>query len=293
MRVGASIAAALAGLGLLVFALTASRDRTTLPSVQSVRVTAWLQAGRQPFGDAVPGVVQVLVPNHFVDPSSVALTTAFDPYSVRGETSRTRVDDGATTLVRYRFEIWCVSQACLPHEDGSDFPLAPATVAYRLRDGRSKTESVTWPEVGTSSRLSPEDVSTLRWHPGLHPLPAASYRLPPPVLGSLLGLLGVVAGLGGALLLRPSVRAATAVVPTRDPLRRRSLLERALLAVRQAAAGDDLAERRRALDLLARELRRARRRDAARAARRLAWSEGRPDEHVMRGLADEVEGLEA
>jgi hypothetical protein len=66
------------------------------------------------------------------------------------------------------------------------------------------------------------------------------------------------------------------------------VLDRALAAVRSAAGGEDAAERRRALDLLARELRRG---EAARDARRLAWSRAAPVRTEMEELADRVERL--
>jgi len=292
VKVWLSVAAAVVGLALLALAVVHGRG-TSLPHVDAVTVSGSMTGGRQGFGDAVPAVVDVLVPNREVDPASVTLKAALDPYSVQGRVSREQRTDGGTTLVRFRFDAWCVRRACLPREGGADFALPPATIAYTLRSGASKTAALGWPQVGVVTRLTAIDAGELRWHPGIRPLEAMSYRMPPRLLALLLALAGLGVVAAGVPLVRPAVQAAVAAIPSPDPLRRRSFLERALIAVRHAAAGEDLEERRRALDLLARELRQARRRDAARDARQLAWSEGRPDAGAMEELADRVEGASA
>jgi hypothetical protein len=292
VRVWLSVAALVAGVVLLVAALVRAGDDEGLPRVESLQVGGQIAAGRHLFGDLVPATVDVLVPNETVDPKTVSLHAGFDPYAVADSIQRDQRNDGPTTLVRYSFDLWCVKRACIPGADGADFLLPPATVAYRLRGGPRRTTTIGWPSVGTTSRITEQDAGLLHWRPGLRPLPALTYSMPPRLLAFGLLALAVLAALLGTKLVAPQVRAMLAALPAPDPGRRLTVLERALAAVRNAAAGEDTEERRRALDMLARELRRGRR-GAAGDARELAWSAAQPRRDAMEDLADRVEGAGA
>jgi hypothetical protein len=272
------------GLALLLGALLRARD-PQLPRVERVEAHASLPTRGVRFGDTVPVRLDVLVPRDRVEPSSVQLNASFEPYKPVGRIAAKRVDDDGTTLLRYRFVLECLRPECLPERDGSPFLLPPALVSFRTTNRAPGGVVVSWPPLPVDSQLGPLELSQLAWRDGASPRPAFDYRLPPRLFALLLGALSVVAAVASARILVPRVAAA---LPEHLELDRLSVLERAIAAVRTAARGDDTAERRRSLDLLARELR-VGERDEAPAARRLAWSRSTPARGEMESLVDEVE----
>lgn len=281
-----------AGLALLAAAFFLP-DRRTLPAVDRLSAASGLSTASPHFGDEVRAVVEVLLDRRAVNPRSVRVDASFTPFHV-GATLRERVDAGRRTRLRYEYVLDCLRSACLPGSPpaagGAGFLLPPATVRYTLVDGRPGTTAVGWPEMRIGSQLRQIDFGVLPWRAQIRPLPPLGYRLAPRVLaaGAVLAALLALAGGGFLLFIRFRPDAARALKVRRG---RRSVLERALAAVRNAAAGDDAEERRRALDLLARELRSAER-GSSRDARRLAWSRARPERSEMEQLADAVEGVE-
>jgi hypothetical protein len=286
----ALVAVGVAGVGvvLLVGRLTRGND-ASVPSVNRVQVRAELSADGHRFGDLVPVSVDVLVPRRLVDPGSVRLEASYAPYRPATPTRLRRVDGSETTLIRYRLALQCLESACMPNRDGAALLLPDAVVRFRVRDRGPAELRVPWPQLQPRSRLGPLDAGLLAWHDGMTPLPEQDYRVPPRLLGVLVGVLALACALGAAGLLVPQ---ALARLPDRRTFDRRSLLERALAAVLIAASGGDTAERRRALDLLARELRAGSRRREARLARRLAWSQRTPASVEMERLVASVERSE-
>jgi hypothetical protein len=286
-----AIAAGLAlvlGLALLVGALERARD-PQLPRVERVEAHASLPSHGVRFGDTVPVRLDVLVPRERVEPASVQLNASFTPYKTVGRVVPERVDDAGTTLLRYRFELECLRPECLPERDGSPFLLPPALVSFRTVTRSARQVIVSWPPLAVDSQIGPLELSQLAWRDGASPRPAFDYRVPPRVLALFLAALALAAAVGSVRILVPRVAAA---LPEHREVDRRSVLERAIAAVRTAARGDDTAERRRSLDLLARELT-AVERGAAPAARRLAWSRTAPARGEMESLVDDVERAEA
>jgi hypothetical protein len=283
-RLGAACVAVALGLALLVGALLRARD-PQLPRVERVEAHASLPTRGSRFGDTVPVRLDVLLPRERVEPSSVRLNASFTPYRPVGRIAGDRVDDGGTTLLRYRFELECLRPDCLPPRDGSPFVLPPALISFRTTNRAAGQVFVSWPPLAVDSQLEPSELSQLAWRDGASPRPAFDYRLPPRLLALLLGVLSVAAAVASARILVPRV---AAVLPEHRELDRRSVLERAIAAVRTAARGEDTAERRRSLDLLARELH-AGERGQARIARRLAWSRSTPARGEMERLVDDVE----
>jgi hypothetical protein len=281
------VAAAVAGAAvvLLVAALTRGTD-TGVPPVDRVEVRAELGADGHRFGDLVPVSVDVLVPERLVDPGTVRLEASFAPYRRAAPMRLRRVEGKETTLLRYQLALRCLEAACVPSQNGVPLTVPDAIVRFRLRDQGPAELRVRWPVLRPRSRLGPLDAGLLAWQEGMRPLPDQDYRVPPRLLGVLVGALAIACALGAAGLLVP---AALARLPARRPIDRRTLLDRALAAVRLAASAPDTAERRRALDLLARELRAGARRKEARVARRLAWSRRTPASGEMERLVAYVE----
>ena len=272
------------GFALLVGALLRARD-PQLPRVERVEAQASLPTRGLRFGDTVPVRLDVLVPRERVEPSSVRLNASFTPYKPVGRIAAARIDDAGTTLLRYRFELECLRPDCLPERDGSPFLLPPALVSFQTANRAAGQVVVSWPPLAVDSQLDPLELSQLAWRDGASPRPAFDYRIPPRLLALLLAALSVAAAVASARILVPRVAAA---LPEHRELDRRSVLERAIAAVRTAARGADTAERRRSLDLLARELGAGERGEAP-AARRLAWSRSTPVRGEMERLVDDVE----
>ena len=161
-----------------------------------------------------------------------------------------------------RHELQCLDPACVPgpgrrvlHVAGARLEIVPRTtaaeVAKPLRSFRRQTE-----------------------------IPAASYRVRPGRLRAVLGIAALVLVVLAAVLLAPVARR---LVP--GPRDDRTPLERALALVR-ASLRRDPADRRRALDLLARALGdRAGERDAL----DLAWSRPSPGDEQVERLLERVE----
>lgn len=273
-----------AGVVLLAGALLHVRD-PQLPRVRGVEARASLPSRAVRFGDTVPVRVDVLVPREAVDPATVRLNASFTPYRTVGPVAPERIVDDATTLLRYRFLIECLEPDCLPERDGSPFLLPPALVTFQTPQRQTRKVAISWPPLAVDSQLDPLELSQLAWRDGASPPPAFDYRLPPRLLALLLAIGSALAAIASARILVPRVAGA---LPDHLEVDRRSVLERAIAAVRTAARGEDTAERRRSLDLLARELRAGARGEAP-AARRLAWSRGTPGSHEMDQLVDDVE----
>jgi len=282
VRTALAIAALAVGLTLLVGAVLRAQDQR-LTAVATVEAHASLPSKPVRFGDAVPVRIDVLVPRRSVDPDTVRLDATFTPYRAIGRIAARRSDDGATTLLRYRFSLECLRPECLPERDGSPFLLPPALVAYRTGAGSSRRLVVSWPPLAVESQLGPLDAAQLRWRNGVTPPPAFDYRISPSLLSVLLAALSLAAALGSVRVLLPRVAGA---LPDGSVEDRRTVLERALAAVRNAALGGDTAERRRSLDLLARELGGG---GEAPVARRLAWSRRTPARTEMEQLVEDVE----
>jgi hypothetical protein len=281
----AALGALVLAAGLAILLTRVGDDEPVeLPRVTTLQASAELAARGHRFGDSVRARVEVLVPRRSIDPGGVRLEPFFAPFELVGGIRVERRDDDETALLRYTAALRCLARACLPIAD-TPLRLADGAIRFRRSDGGAGVVRFAWPPVPSRSRLGRLDENLLAWRDGTRPLPARDYRVPPRVLAVLSAALALACGLAAAgLLAGPVAR----LVPERRPVDRRTLLERALAAVRRAAASGDTAERRRALDLLARELRAEARREA-RVARRLAWSRRTPGGPEMEQLVDTVE----
>jgi hypothetical protein len=120
----------------------------------------------------------------------------------------------------------------------------------------------------------------------LHPtaLPPPTYRFAPSTTRDVLFALAAVLVLVALLLVRPLVWRARVRAPEPQP----EQLARALALVR-ASLTRSQADRRRALGLLSRALRRRHEPAVGQAAADLAWSEPEPDPRRMEDLVDRIE----
>jgi hypothetical protein len=310
-----SPAGVVACLALLAAGCGGEGDVPPLPEGRSLAVEQSLTPDVQLFAEPVVARVDVLVDGERFDPSRVRVAGFFDPFELDGEVARERRDQGRYTHLRYEFTLRCLVWECLPHTDdpgatpvsvGGDVQRPPPVGGVRDRrthklraarvlyddpqKGTQRVSNVTWPEVVSVSRLnfSDRDVSVLGFpfEASVTPLPEASYRFPPTLVGiglvvAALALLALPAG----LVVRSFRRQPAPVVEMEEP--ELAPLERALRLVEWACEGEP-AERREALEVLAGELEAEDRADLAEDARRLAWSRESPSPEAAVQLVQRV-----
>lgn len=227
-----------------------------------------------PFGDAVEARATIVVDTRSRDPDGVVVrfaSGAFEKLGERREWSRS----GASAVLRLRVRLACRSAACVPTEAARTVVL-PALVV----DGRS----VRWPVVHVLPRVPAAAVDTdpPPFVADASP-PRPTYRVDPDRAVSVLAMLALLLGAGGATLLALEARSALAARPrpTGTPL------ERALARVR-ASLGARPGERRRAVGALARLVEPAHP-ALGRSAGELAWAEPQPGGEDVEALANRVE----
>jgi hypothetical protein len=227
-----------------------------------------------PFGDAVEARATIVVDTRARDPDGLVVrfsSGAFEKLGERREWSRS----GASAVLRLRVRLACRSETCVPTERARTVVL-PALVV----DGRS----VRWPSVDVLPRVPAAAVDTdpPPFVADVSP-PRPTYRVDPDRAVSLLVVLALLLGAGGATLLVLEGRSAHAArpLPTRTPL------ERALARVR-ASLGARPGERRRAVGALARLVEPAHP-GLGRSAAELAWAEPQPEGEDVEALANRVE----
>ena len=227
-----------------------------------------------PFGDVLEARATIVVDTRSLDPDGVDVrfsAGAFEKLGERREWSRS----GGSAVLRLRVRLACRSEACVPTELARTVVL-PALVV----DGRS----VLWPAIHVLPRVPAAAVDTdpPPFVADASP-PQPTYRVDPDRAVSLLAVLALLLGAGGATLLVLEGRSALAARPrpTGTPL------ERALARVR-ASLGARTGERRRAVGALARLVEPAHP-GLGRSAGELAWAEPQPGGEEVEALADRVE----
>lgn len=292
----AAVAVAVAGGAVAAVLLGGGSNATRLlPNGQPIAARATLAPRDVLFGDTIEARVDVRLDRSRIDARRVRLLTAFDPYQQVGPAvTRRRTVGGVTQLVT-TYTLRCLTSACLDISGGRRrIVFRSAELRYAERGGAARALDVIFPGLLLSSRLAVRETQVNRlapelphWRAQTRALPAPTYRISP---GGLSAGLLVAAGLlllGGAAvgyrLLPESARAFGRARPPALPP-----LERALALLDRARREGREHEERKALDLLARELRRRGARELAGTARELAWSRTSPPERATDELADEV-----
>ncbi|HXF97704.1 MAG TPA: hypothetical protein VNJ46_03710 [Gaiellaceae bacterium] len=245
------------------------------------------------FGDTVRARVDVFLDAEKVDPRTVRVAARFAPWQPVGPPERERLEAGSLTRVRTTYHLRCLASACAPGNRSLHVRLPAGRVLYG-RGGPGERIAVHWPPVVVYTRVDPallEGPNPLAapWRAELTSLPDVSYRAPPAALAALAlaagaCLLAAAAVLAYGLLPRP----APVVVETPPPPRALTPLERALALLEAPDRADGVADRRRALELIAEEAAGWGDTELARTARVLAWSESSPDAAAAGSLAAAV-----
>jgi hypothetical protein len=256
-------AAALVAAVAIAVALLAGRGGG--PRVQGIQAETTLGPTAALFGDRLGAEVRVVLDRRTVDPDSVVVSVDFGALSAPALTAPLRERAGDVVVLRYRYGLFCLRDECRATGGLRRLRVAPAVIRYKLRDGTRRTGRLEWPDVTVGTRLGGQPAGIADWRIR-DELPAPTYRLSP----------STVAAVGFSLAL---------VV---DELAGLPPLERALRMLRLALANGSPPEHRRALDRLARELRREGHRDLAGEARKLAWQRPGPDRDDADVLAGRV-----
>lgn len=288
----------LAAAAVVALALAAQAGAAEPPP--AVEAQAQLLPAIVLFGDTVTAQVDVTLDRSRVDPDTVRVEADFAPWEPVSEPERIRRDGAATTHIRTRFVLRCLTGPCLPAQDVAPLEFGTAVVTYP----GGEPVYARWPVLAVHSRIvsaeAPPPVGPagggrrrgppeIPWRADVVAMPAPTYRVAPgialPLLlagGSLLAACGLALGLVALPRRRPAP--APAPEPPPPPL---PPLERALALLEDPAPADGAADRRRALELVADHVA-ARDARLARTARTLAWREDLPPVEETSGLAARV-----
>jgi hypothetical protein len=298
-------------------------DPPTLPEGKFLAARQMVTPRVHLFAEPILARVDVIVDAERFDPDRLRLVPSFDPYEEQGDPVVKRRDAGRYTHLSYEYTLRCLVYECLEEVNGGPpqiqaggIPPPPSAQAGGFgersttrfdaarvvyddpKDGERTIQNVTWPEVQSVSRLNygagasgtgvPGSVGVggvgFPFEASVTPLPEASYRISPNLLGAglLVGALALLA-LPAALVVRTLRREDEVVVEEAPEL---PPLEKALALVEWARDRSE-PERREALEALAREL------DDQQSplswdAQRLAWSSAAPLPEAMRELVELV-----
>jgi hypothetical protein len=262
----------LAGALLLVALLI---DPMAMPAQAAtpVRVATSVTPSPTRFGDVVQATLVVRASG------AATVEQGFSPFSVLAASSTSSTTGGVVTTT-WRFALQCLQAQCAPGPGVRSVRLTPSRVRVGPQSALAR-----FPVVRVVPRVTARQVSRPN-SSFLHPttLPAPTYRVSPTTARAVLLAAAVVLVLAALVLLRPVVLPARprAAEPEPEPLGRALALVRASLT-RSAP------DRRRALGLLSRTLRRRHEAATGQAAADLAWSEPEPDPQRMEELADRID----
>jgi hypothetical protein len=287
--------AALTVAAALVLAVVLTGRSTQAVPEHALTAEASLSRSGALFADPLRATIEVLVDRKRVDPARVGFSVGFEPYSRIGIPRLSRHDTDRLTQLVFSTDLVCSTDACLPKGRSSSMRIrfARAQVFYFPRDGSGrKTLKLNWQPLTLGTRTTPADLagedpfSQPIWHASTDPL-AVSYRFSPSVLKTVLLVLSALFFVGAAFALWRVLRALQARL--RLPLP--SALERAVRLVERTEAREDAAAKRKALELLSRELTRSGESQLALAARELAWAEPTPIPAATQPLTLDVRRL--
>jgi hypothetical protein len=255
------------------------------------------------FGDTIRARVDVILDRTRADPASLRIATAFAPWEIVGEPTRSQRSSGATTYVATTYTLRCHAPSCVPSGQSAPLEFSAARVSYAQPDRPDARGSiqVSWPVLTVYSRFATAGFEGGRpggaptgtpWRAETFSMPAVTHRVSPGVLVVVaggLGLLFALAGVGLVYLAWPRREPALPPEPEPEPVPLLTPLEQALLLLEDAAREDGAEDRRRSLELVAEVLEEHDdARDLALSAKVLAWSERDPAVEDTSGLASRV-----
>ena len=241
------------------------------------------------FGERVTARLDIVFDAARVRADSIKGRPRFAPYTVVSR-SEQRESFENVARIRQEYVLECLGARCLAPKRGFfDFASVALEYVTRLGPGVQPT-SAEWPELRVASRTGADDLEGLRLRADVRDLPSVSYGLRPAVAAAIGYSLAVLFALAGLALVARGLNAPALLGEALARRRARlSPLERALALVRRATERGELDGSRRALERLAKELRRTREADLAETASRLAWRRDQPSGASVDPLSTEVE----
>ena len=287
-------AAVVIGLAVGVLARGDGDERAGAPAPLTrdpISVTAQVEPDGAFFGQPVVARIDVHLDATVVDPDRVRPQLDFAPYTAAGPTTVERVTSGHLSRITYRYPLRCLAEGCDPAADQGlvDFESGRVFYVYQgERRGRVLAEEFDWAPFVVTGRVAQNAVRDIRWRASQSSLAAVTYRAEPRATATvLLALAVVLAALAAAVAWlqwgRRRREELGAEVAEQTPL---ALV---LAAARAAAGNGDVPKRRRALESVARELRRAGLVHLAVDARTLAWSPQPATSEEVESLARRTE----
>ena len=280
----------LAGVAAVVLVLILRGGNATATPRRPISGETSLSRSAAMFADPVKATISLLIDRRRVDPERVGFNPSFRPYAVVGVPLVQRYDTGQLTHLQYTADLVCLTYECLPPGANRRVRFSPAEVFYARRSGGSRrTLQLAWNPFTLAARTTEADLNNAdpfqqpSWRITTNPL-AVSYGISPGLLrGLLFALSGIlfVCALVGLVALFRAVRARVRRAPTTP-------LERAVVLVEQATQREDQPAKRKALELLSRELSHSGERDLALTAREIAWAEPTPVPSVTEPLTVDV-----
>jgi hypothetical protein len=285
--------AALVVAGALVLALVLTGSSTQTVPQRPLTAEASLSRSGALFADPLRASIEVLVDRKRIDPARVGFSVGFEPFSRIGIPRLARHDTERLTRLVFTTDLVCSTSECLPKAGRTRIQFTPAEVFYFPRDGsRRRTLRLPWQALTLAGRTSNADLagedpfSQPVWHASTDPL-AVSYRYSPSALKAVLYVLSGLLFAGAAFGLWRVLRALQGRLKLPLP----SALERAVRLVERTEGREDAAAKRKALELLSRELTRSGESQLALAARELAWAEPTPIPSATEPLTLDVRRL--
>jgi hypothetical protein len=286
--------AAAVALGVVAGLLLRSRTDEGSPPARgrTMTISTSVEPRVQLFGDPVTARIDLLFDRRRVLPAAnkIRIDAPFRPFEVVDAPKVERAESGDLVHLRYTYRLLCLERRCATDSPRTDLQLPPVRVFYSLADIRQRAnDSAQWPTMSVASQLTRADLQQARWRAN-RDLPAVSYAIAPGTLAALLAVAAVVALLGAAtagapLFARERAGAEWDGAAAEDGL---PPLDRALAAVERVFVTGEVADRRRALERLSRELGHAGEPELAERARSLAWSPDPPSPAEVDTLAADV-----
>lgn len=287
------VVAALAVAAALALALLLTGRSTQAVPQRSLTAEASLSRSGALFADPLRASIEVLVDRKRIDPARVGFSIGFEPFSRIGIPRLSRHDTERLTRLVFSTDLVCSTEPCLPKAGRTRIQFTPAEVFYFPRDGSGRrTLRLPWQALTLAGRTSNADLAGADpfrqpvWHASTDPL-AVSYRFSPFALKTGLFVFSGLLFAGAAFALWRVLRALEARLKLPLP----SALERAVRLVERTEGREDSAAKRKALELLSRELTRSGESQLALAARELAWAEPTPIPAATQPLTLDVRRL--
>ena len=303
----------LAGLGLAGVALAAAllvmvvwegggsgEPEPTVTNPSGIQAYADLDRYKVHFGDTLTARVEVSVDRARVDPDSIRINTDFTPWKAAGAPEVVRRDGTSTTYLETRYTLRCLESFCTTPDAESAQGFRAARVTYtalgKAAGGAGpRTVQAAWPQILVTARYAPPSASQssrqapTQWRANLLSLPAATYRIGPWALVTVLLVAAALLAAAAVLIVlrtRPRQSAAAVVAapagfagPGITPL------EYALELLEDPTRVNGSGDQRRALELVADGVFDRGDGALARIARALAWSRPVPKIDETSGIA--------